>query len=304
LASNSHNPTVIAESLKWPKIERSGENRYPFRRPTVSGFRQPQSGTVLRPSSHRLRVIGAPLWRKSPVEGGSTVPFGDAGGLGTLEADFLSLRFMHQHWYLGAAVQNHGSRRDVRPFCNLPGWSEVAALPPTLHAKMVISIHLGSVRAVMKGTNDIYEFGPFRLEVKERRLLRDGQQVQLRAKVFDTLRVLIENHGKLVGKDELMKAVWPDAVVEEGNLALNLTVLRKALGDNATGKQHVETVPGRGYRFIANVRVVENGEDAAPARLAAPEHAAGSWEQRLEAARAALASNFTVTTAMRGVSGH
>ena len=68
----------------------------------------------------------------------------------------------------------------------------------------------------MKGTTEIYEFGPFRLEVKERRLLRDGQPVQLRAKVFDTLRVLVENHGRLVCKDDLMKAVWPDAVVEEG----------------------------------------------------------------------------------------
>ena len=78
----------------------------------------------------------------------------------------------------------------------------------------------------------IYEFGPFRLEVGERRLLRGGQPVTLRAKVFDTLCTLVENHGTLVTKDELMRAVWPDSVVEEGNLAHNLTVLRKALDDN------------------------------------------------------------------------
>src|SRR5262245_28198686 len=107
----------------------------------------------------------------------------------------------------------------------------------------------------MKGSREIYEFGPFRLEAKERRLLRNGQPVQIRAKIFDTLRVLVENHGRLVGKDELLKAVWPDAVVEEGNLAHNLTVLRRALGDKETGEQHVETVPGQGYRFIAAVRV-------------------------------------------------
>src|SRR6476646_8720824 len=108
----------------------------------------------------------------------------------------------------------------------------------------------------MKGTTEIYEFGPFRLEVKERRLLRDGQPVQLRAKVFDTLRTLVENHGALVTKDSLMRAVWPDAAVEEGNLAHNVTALRKALGDIDTRQQHVETVPGRGYRFIAKVRTV------------------------------------------------
>ena len=169
---------------------------------------------------------------------------------------------------------------------------------------MVTSIHEGFVNPVMNGAREIYEFGPFRLEVKERRLLRDGQPVQLRAKVFDTLRVLVENHGRLVGKDDLMKAVWPDAVVEEGNLAHNLTVLRKALGDKETGKQHVETVPGQGYRFIANIRAGENAEDAAPTRQAAPEHPTGSWEQRLEAARAALASKCIVTPTQDSVRGH
>jgi DNA-binding winged helix-turn-helix (wHTH) protein len=168
---------------------------------------------------------------------------------------------------------------------------------------VVTSIRAGFVNAVMKGASEIYEFGPFRLEVKERRLLRDGQLVQLRAKVFDTLRVLLENHGKLVGKDELMKSVWPDAVVEEGNLAHNLTVLRKALGDKETGKQHVETVPGQGYRFIAHVTVVENAQEAGPARQAALEQPTGSWEQRLEAARAALASSI-VTPIEDGVTGH
>ena len=76
---------------------------------------------------------------------------------------------------------------------------------------------------------------------------------QLRAKVFDTLRVLVENHGKLVHKDDLMKAVWPDAAVEQGNLAHKVTALRKVFGDKETGKQHIETVPGQGYRFIANL---------------------------------------------------
>src|SRR5215469_3145384 len=131
----------------------------------------------------------------------------------------------------------------------------------------------------------IYEFGPFRLEVGQRRLLRDGQPVPLRAKVFDTLCALVENHGTLVTKDELMRAVWPDAVVEEGNLAHNLTVLRKALHDKSASAL-IQTVSGQGYRFLGNVRVLGGAEKEAPAP--------SSWEERLEYARAALAAKCTL----------
>jgi pimeloyl-ACP methyl ester carboxylesterase/DNA-binding winged helix-turn-helix (wHTH) protein len=99
-----------------------------------------------------------------------------------------------------------------------------------------------------------YEFGSFRLEVAERRLLREGRPVPLRAKLFDTLLVLVQHHGRLVGKDELIKVLWPDAVVEEGNLAHNISHLRHALGERATGQQFVETVSKHGYRFVAEVR--------------------------------------------------
>ena len=91
----------------------------------------------------------------------------------------------------------------------------------------------------------VYEFGPFRLETGERRFWRDGRPVRLRGKVFDTLCVLVSRPGRLVGKDDLMAAVWPDTVVEENNLAHNINALRKALGDGAL----IETVPGKGYRF-------------------------------------------------------
>jgi pimeloyl-ACP methyl ester carboxylesterase len=106
----------------------------------------------------------------------------------------------------------------------------------------------------MAATRTAYEFGSFRIEVAERRLLREGRPVPLRAKVFDTLLVLVENHGRLVGKDELMKILWPDAVVEEGNLANNISHLRHALGERATGQEFVETVAKHGYRFVAEVR--------------------------------------------------
>src|SRR5262249_15911567 len=133
----------------------------------------------------------------------------------------------------------------------------------------------------------IYEFGPFRLEVGERRLLRDGQLVTLRAKVFDTLCTLVENHGTLVTKEELMRAVWPDSVVEEGNLAHNVTVLRKAL-ENKGSRPLIKAVSGQGYRFLGGVRTLRGAATQAPAT--------SSWEQRLEHARAALAAKCALSS--------
>src|SRR5262252_5831533 len=104
----------------------------------------------------------------------------------------------------------------------------------------------------------IYEFGPYRLDSAERLLSHDGEVVPLQPKVFDLLLVLVERHGRLLEKDELMKAVWPDTVVEEVNLANNISILRKTISEN--GQQFIETVPKRGYRFVAEVReVVSDG---------------------------------------------
>jgi Tol biopolymer transport system component/DNA-binding winged helix-turn-helix (wHTH) protein len=100
----------------------------------------------------------------------------------------------------------------------------------------------------------IYEFESFRLDVAERLLLRDGEVVPLQPKVFDLLLALVERHGRLLEKDELMKLVWPDTVVEEANLANNISILRKTLGEN--GERFIETVPKRGYRFVAGIRKV------------------------------------------------
>ncbi|MCI0621203.1 MAG: tetratricopeptide repeat protein [Acidobacteria bacterium] len=105
-----------------------------------------------------------------------------------------------------------------------------------------------------------YEFGPFRLDTSEHSLLRDGQVVPLEPKVFNLLRVLVENDGRLLQKEELLKVVWPDSFVEEGNLNRNISILRKALGEDSSGKPYIETVPKRGYRFVANVKkIVGNG---------------------------------------------
>jgi TolB-like protein/DNA-binding winged helix-turn-helix (wHTH) protein len=103
-----------------------------------------------------------------------------------------------------------------------------------------------------------YEFGPFRLDTVERLLLRDGEEVSLTPKVFDLLLVLVENSGHIFEKDELMKAVWPDAVVEETNLTRNVSTLRKALGESPDARPYIETIPWRGYRFVASVKEVTN----------------------------------------------
>src|SRR5258706_16429284 len=97
--------------------------------------------------------------------------------------------------------------------------------------------------------NHFYEFGDFRLDPRERRLLNKGEPVPLPPKVYDTLLVLVENGGHTIEKDELMKAVWPDIFVEEANLTVNISALRKALGEGVPDRRYIETVPRRGYRF-------------------------------------------------------
>jgi TolB-like protein/DNA-binding winged helix-turn-helix (wHTH) protein/Tfp pilus assembly protein PilF len=111
--------------------------------------------------------------------------------------------------------------------------------------------------------NHNYEFGPYRLDAAERLLSRDGEVVPLQPKVFDLLLVMVERHGRLLEKDELMKAVWPDTIVEEVNLANNISILRKTIGEN--GRQFIETAPKRGYRFVAEVREV-GSDDLDPRR--------------------------------------
>lgn len=102
-----------------------------------------------------------------------------------------------------------------------------------------------------------YEFGPFRLDPRKRRLMRDGEPVRLTPKALDLLLVLVEERGRTVEKDELLEKVWAGTVVEENNLNQNITALRKSLGDSRQESQYIATVPGLGYRFVADVSVVE-----------------------------------------------
>lgn len=105
----------------------------------------------------------------------------------------------------------------------------------------------------MSRTAGLYHFGPFQLDPAEHRLLREGVEVGLQLKAFEILCVLVENAGRLVKKEELLGRIWPDAVVEENNLNKNISLLRKALGEGATGQTYIETVPRVGYRFVAAV---------------------------------------------------
>lgn len=104
-----------------------------------------------------------------------------------------------------------------------------------------------------------YEFGPYRLDVAERQLLKGGEPVALYPKAFDTLAALVRKHGHLVTKDELLKEVWPDTFVEESNLCNNISLLRKALGEDRHG--YIETVPRYGYRFVGDVREIRIPEE-------------------------------------------
>lgn len=100
----------------------------------------------------------------------------------------------------------------------------------------------------------VYGFGPFRLIPDEHQLLRDDIPIPLPPKAFETLVLLVENSGHLIEKDQLMQTLWPDSFVEEANLTHHIWTLRKALGQSENGQPYIQTVPRRGYRFVADVQ--------------------------------------------------
>lgn len=111
------------------------------------------------------------------------------------------------------------------------------------------------------GPRILYEFGPFQVDPDKRVLLRDNQPVSITPKAFETLLILLRRNHEAVPKDDLMKELWPDAFVEEANLSQNIFMLRKALGDTPEDRLYIVTLPGRGYRFSAEVRTIAlNGD--------------------------------------------
>jgi DNA-binding winged helix-turn-helix (wHTH) protein/TolB-like protein/cytochrome c-type biogenesis protein CcmH/NrfG len=153
----------------------------------------------------------------------------------------------------------------------------------------------------------IYAFGPYRLDSGERLLSRDGLPIALQPKAFDLLLTLVERHGHLLTKDELLRVVWPDSVVEEVNLANNVSILRRTLGEGE--QQFIETVPRHGYRFVASVKeeiekevsAAEEIETTEPrlAETARPVQVVSRWKRRPALAVALLA---LLCTGLAGVS--
>ncbi len=107
----------------------------------------------------------------------------------------------------------------------------------------------------------LYEFGAFRLDASERVLWRGEEMIVLPSKVFDTLWMLVKQEGRVVSKSELMEAIWADAFVEESNLSQNIYTLRRALGVDEQGRQFIETIPRRGYRFAVPVKLLEEASN-------------------------------------------
>src|SRR5437762_14364599 len=105
-----------------------------------------------------------------------------------------------------------------------------------------------------------YDFGSYSVDASERLLLQGDEVVPLTPKAFEMLLVLLESSGHVLTKEELMKRVWPDTIVEEANLSHNIYKLREALGEGRNGEKFIETVPRRGYRFVAKVTEVRDAE--------------------------------------------
>ena len=104
----------------------------------------------------------------------------------------------------------------------------------------------------------IYSFGGFQLDARKRLLLREGQTVPLSSKAFDLLLALVESGGREVAKGELMERVWADQLVEDANLTVTMSHLRKALGEKASDHRFIVTIPGRGYRFVSELQPCES----------------------------------------------
>ena len=145
----------------------------------------------------------------------------------------LPIFVAHERWITMSTVRSRNPQRQLRKLQNILSLMDKHASP-------------------------IYEFNGFRLIPSERLLLRNGGAVPLTHKVFDILLLLVRNRGQLVEKEEMLDAVWPEQFVEQHNLTVSMSALRKALGESPDKHEYIETVPKHGYRFIANVREFPN----------------------------------------------
>src|SRR5262245_53595070 len=115
----------------------------------------------------------------------------------------------------------------------------------------------------MSETARVYRFGRFRVDIREQRLLREDVALAVTPKVFDTLVMFLRHAGRLLTKEELLQGIWPDTAVEESNLTVNVSTLRRLLDDGGE-PACIETVPRRGYRFVRPVEIERAAETPAP----------------------------------------
>src|SRR5215475_996531 len=133
------------------------------------------------------------------------------------------------------------------------------------------------MRHLEQQNSQYYEFGPFRLAPGEHRLYRNGEVILLPPKEFDLLLLLVQNPGQLMNRESLIRALWPNTVVEEANLNVHISALRKVLAENQGEQHYIETLPRLGYRFIAHVTEVTDTGDLAPVHPGiGPENGANS----------------------------
>ncbi len=158
-------------------------------------------------------------------------------------------------------------------------------------------------RVVANGVRRFYEFGPFRLDPNRHRLLCGGKVIPLSSKAIETLTLLVQNRGKLLEREALMHALWPDVIVEDANLTVAISQLRKAINQNCDTGEFIQTIPRVGYRFVAELREVV--EECAPLKIqeSAATHTVvknenGISEQDSAARIASLAPATRSTTAM------
>lgn len=152
-----------------------------------------------------------------------------------------------------------------------------------------------------------YDFGPFRIDVNRRLLLRSGERVPLTVKAFDTLLALVEHPGRLVEKDDLMDQLWPDTSVQESNLTQQIFTLRRVLGESPDDHHFIATVPRRGYRFVAAVTCVDTPEEAAvqqPAVHTTPSHGSSVGSEGERKQITALFCRFPNAAAIAERLGH
>jgi len=135
----------------------------------------------------------------------------------------------------------------------------------------------------------VYEFGDFRLDARKRLLWRNDTTVRLAPRVFETLLFLVEHHDTVLDKERLMEAVWPDSIVEENNLTQNISALRRVFGETPGSHHYIVTVPGRGYRFVADVKMREANAAPPPRRM--PEPAIAPAENGAEPAASVAGPN-------------